>query len=104
MSGLHSFIEEQKAVTFPEKSFDLGRRSSTEQKQRIGNKKGHLIFLLDDGGKGINAIAKICVAADNVDAGEVVRVSIFNAWRTALRRASSFFPDAEEPIVICTSP
>ena len=31
-----------------------------------------MIFLLDDSGKGINAIAKICVAADNVDAGEVV--------------------------------
>ena len=36
-----------------------------------------MIFLLDDSGKGINAIAKICVAADNVDAGEVVGVSIF---------------------------
>ena len=77
MTGFHPLIEEQKAIALSEKSFDFGSGSSAEQKQGIGNKKGHVILLLDDGGKGIDAIAKICVAADDVDAGKVVRVSIF---------------------------
>ena len=58
MTGFHPLIEEQKAIALSEKSFDYGSGSSAEQKQGIGNKKGHVILLLDDGGK-------------------VVRVSIF---------------------------
>ena len=40
------------------------------------NKERQMVPLLDDGSKGIHAIAHICVAADHIDSGEGGRIRI----------------------------
>lgn len=41
-----------------------------EKEKRVGYKKLHLVFLLNDGSERINTVAKIGVAANDIDSGE----------------------------------
>lgn len=76
MSVFHTFGKEKESVPLPEEPFDPGSTSATEEKQGVRNKEGQVIPGLDDGSKGINAVAHIGVAADYIDGGEGGRIRI----------------------------
>ena len=48
-----------------------------EKEKRVGYKKLHLVFLLNDGSERINTVAKIGVAANDIDSGAGFGVGIF---------------------------
>lgn len=72
----HTLGKEKKSIPFPEEPFDLGSTSAAEEEQGVRNKEWQVIPGLDDGSKGIHAIAHICVAADYIDGGEGGRIRI----------------------------
>lgn len=67
MTILDPFGEEEETITFPHKTFDLVSTFATEQEQCPQGKEGQMILCFDDGGKGIDPIAHIGSAADNID-------------------------------------
>ena len=75
MTILDPFGEEAKTIAFPHKSFDLVGTLATEQEQRSRDKEWQMIPCFDDGGKGIDSIAHIGSAPDNIDCCERVQVS-----------------------------
>ncbi len=66
----HTLCKEKKSIPLPEESFDLAGSPATEEEQGVRNKERQMIPLLDDGSKGIHAIAHISVATDHIDSGE----------------------------------
>ena len=76
-AGFDPFVQQKKSVSLPEETFDLGGGVSTEQKQCVGNKKIHLVALLDNGGKGIDTVTHVGISADKVDSGKRSKVSVF---------------------------
>ena len=47
-----------------------------EQKERVGNKEVHLVFLFNDGSQGIDSISHIGVTAYDVNTGEGTGIGI----------------------------
>ena len=77
MSRFHALVKEQKTITFPDQSLDLGGRPATEKKPGIRHKQIHMKSAFDDGSQRINPEAQVCVTADDVDTGKVTMISIF---------------------------
>ncbi len=67
ISFFDTFGEEQKNVAFPDQPLNLVRASSTEQEERIRDKQGQMVFGLDEGSKGIDAIAHVGESADHIN-------------------------------------
>ena len=76
VSVLHALVKKQESIPFPEQSLNPGSGFPTEEKERIGNKQIHVILLLNNGGQGVDAVAKIRIVTYYVDSCEVIRVSI----------------------------
>ena len=70
MPVFHALCEEKKSIPLPEEPFDLAGTPAAEKEQGVRNKERQMVPLLDNGSKGIHAIAHICVAADHIDSGE----------------------------------
>ena len=77
MTRFHAFVEEQKAITFPEETFDPGGRPATEKEQGVRYKQMHMKPVFDDSSQRIDPEAEVCVSADDIDTGKVTVVSIF---------------------------
>lgn len=77
MTGFHAFVKEQESITFPEKPFDPGGRSSTEKEQGIRHKQMHVKSAFDDGSQRIDPEAEVSVSTDDIDTGKVTVVGIF---------------------------
>lgn len=76
MPGFHPFGEEKETVAFPDEPFDAVGAPAAEQEQGIGDKDGKMISGLDDGGKGIYAIAEVGTAAYDIDGSKAFRVCV----------------------------
>ena len=76
MTVFHTLGKEKEPVPFPEEPFDPGSTPAAEEEQGVGNKEGQAIPGLDDGSKGIDAVAHIRVAADYIDGREGGRIGI----------------------------
>lgn len=77
VTAFHSFVKKKETVTFPQKSFDFGSRSSAEKEQGVWDKQVHVKSVFNDRCQGINSIPEICAAADDVDACKVTGIGIF---------------------------
>lgn len=57
MTGFYTFVKKQETITFPKQPLDPGSGFSAEKKQGVRDKETFVIFLFNDGSKGINTKA-----------------------------------------------
>lgn len=76
MSGFNTLVKKKETISFPKEPFYSGSGSAAEKEKGIGNKESDLIALLNNGSKGIDTIAKVSVAANDINTSEHRRVSI----------------------------
>lgn len=61
------FVEQQKSVTFPDKTLDFIRLPAAEHEQNILLKWVNIQLAANDRAQTVNTLTEICVTAGNVD-------------------------------------
>ena len=73
---LDALGEQEESVTLPNKALDPVGAQSAEKEQRVWDKERKLVSGLYNRGKGVDSVAQVSSAADDVDGGKRTRIRV----------------------------
>ena len=72
----HTLCKKQKTIALPDESLYLISTSATKEKKSVWDKDGEMIPGFNNSSKTVDTKAHVSAPADDVDSGELFRVSI----------------------------